>query len=109
MGGKLILGNSFDLKKIGEEHYQHIVERLLIVTDDFTVNGSIHLYENDFHFADVLDKKTNPAGENHLAILSQTIEAIKAAFGDENIMENQGIFLTLSGRKYLNFHTKPAN
>lgn len=109
MGEKLfILGKQFNLGKIKEEHYQKILKRLLIVTDNFTVNGTIYLHEYDLKFAEKLDKETNPVGENYLAVLSQTIEAIKVAFDDQEILEKNGIFLTLSGVNHLNFQIKPT-
>lgn len=103
---KLVLGKEFNLEKIEEKNHQEIIKRLLGVTRDFRINGTILIFKDELRFADELDKKTNPVGGNTLAILAQTIEAIKVAFGDKDILRDKKISLTMADGKFINFHAQ---
>lgn len=104
MGENLILGRKFDLEKIEFPEHRHLVSRLLTVTENLTRSNTIYLHQEDFDFAEKIDKKKNLVGENSLALLSQVIDAVKIAFSDEKIFEEQKISLTMSDGKCLNFH-----
>lgn len=100
-----ILNCVFDFEKIEVENYKILVERLLLSTKKFTQNGVIFISKEDISLANELDRQSNPAGGNTLAILSQLIEAINAGFNGNKKLEDFGL-LTKSNEKYISFYIK---
>ena len=100
-----ILDHAFDFEKIEVENYKILIRRLLIVTKNFTINGIIPISDEDILLADELDRQSNPAGGNTLAVLAQLIEAINNAFDGEKRLQDFGT-VTQSNGKYISFYIK---